>query len=123
MMTTELDGKTYRTKSKVRAWTLVLTLVTCGQAIGGDDGHLPTQVINTSSSDCTRSVAGTRTAAACCPLVGPSLFPPVRRPRRLLSQAASQSVLAALPPPYYIWGPPEICYPPSNGPRDCNKPH
>jgi hypothetical protein len=26
-------------------------------------------------------------------------------------------------PPFYSWGPPEIGYPQSNGPRDCNKPH
>jgi hypothetical protein len=26
-------------------------------------------------------------------------------------------------PPYYIWGPPEICHPQGNGPRDCNKSH
>jgi hypothetical protein len=26
-------------------------------------------------------------------------------------------------PPYSIWGPPEICFPQANGPRDCNKPH
>src|SRR5215813_10291627 len=26
-------------------------------------------------------------------------------------------------PPYYIWGPPEIGYPQSSGPRDYNKPH
>jgi hypothetical protein len=26
-------------------------------------------------------------------------------------------------PPYYIWGPPEICHRQSNGPRDCNKTH
>jgi hypothetical protein len=26
-------------------------------------------------------------------------------------------------PSYYIGGPPEICYPQSNGPRDCNKLH
>jgi hypothetical protein len=26
-------------------------------------------------------------------------------------------------PSYYSWGTPEICYPQSNGPRECNQPH
>jgi hypothetical protein len=26
-------------------------------------------------------------------------------------------------PPYYIWGPPEVCCPQGNGCRDCNRPH
>jgi hypothetical protein len=25
-------------------------------------------------------------------------------------------------PPYYIWGPPEVCHPETTGPQDCNKP-
>jgi hypothetical protein len=38
-MTTELGGKTRRARSIVGAGTLVLTVVTCGQAIGGEHGH------------------------------------------------------------------------------------
>jgi hypothetical protein len=26
-------------------------------------------------------------------------------------------------PPYYIWGPPEICFPQSECPRNCHNPH
>jgi hypothetical protein len=26
-------------------------------------------------------------------------------------------------PSYYIWGPPEVCHPPSNGCRDCHQRH
>jgi hypothetical protein len=36
MMTPELDKKKRCTSSNVRAWALLLTLVTCGQATGGE---------------------------------------------------------------------------------------
>lgn len=38
MTTTEPDRRTHGMSNTLRAWTLVLTLVTCGQVLGGENG-------------------------------------------------------------------------------------
>lgn len=119
-MTTELDWKTLYISSKVGAWTLVLTLVTCGQAIGGERGY----------SDPVRPhfLQRLRPAGGWHP-DGDGLlhwwnshcFPRGDAPDDYCRKPLPEVCWPPYPP-YYIWGTPEIGYPRSNGFRDVPDP-
>ena len=83
-------------RSQVPMWTIVLTLISVVRDLVARVTRMVSHPAGTSCSGFIRSGAGTRTAAACC-TGGTLIVFPARCPGRLLPQAASQGVLAALP--------------------------
>ncbi len=107
-------------RNQVRMWSLVFTLIACGQGFGGErECCEPPQQ---SFLQRLQPVGGWQPygggllhwwTPACCPRGGaPDDY--CRKPQPRVCWPAY--------PSFYSWGPPEICCPQSNGPRDCNKP-
>src|SRR5438477_13156322 len=120
MMTAERDKTTRRTRSEAGAWTLVLALVTCGQAIGGEAG--PSDPGGPHVFERFHPVGGWH------PYGGGLLhwWPPHCFPCRGAPDDYCRKPLPRVCwppyPSYYIGGPPEICYPQGHGCRDCDRP-
>ena len=90
-------------RSQITMWAFVLTLITCGRALGGEPAYgEPPQPALPAAAAPGRWLEPVRRRPAA--LVEPSLFSLPRCPGRLLPQAASQGVLAALPALLHLWG-------------------
>src|SRR5262249_61567862 len=105
------------------AWmaALLLTLIACGQGIAGEPPGCEPE----------RSCFLQRVSPAggWCPDGGgllhwwcPHCFPRCGGPDDYCRKPMPR-VCWPCYPPWFIWGPPEICCPPGHGPRDCHKPH
>src|SRR5262249_27123250 len=108
-------------RGQVRRWALVLTLVTGGQGLAGEPGccEPPRQgFLQRLHPVGGRDPYGGGLLRWWDPYCFPRDGAPDDYCRKRLPRAYWPDY-----PPYYIWGPPEICYPQNNGPRDCNKPH
>jgi hypothetical protein len=113
-MTTEEDRTTRGTRSQVRAWTLVLTLVTSGQAIGGefwrsDPGHPHVH-------QRFRPVGGWHPDdGGLLHWWNPDCFPRCGGPDDYCRKPPPHVCWPPYPP-YYLWGPLEVGPPCGNGP-------
>jgi hypothetical protein len=108
-------------RSQGSRWLLALTLTACSPVLGEEHGCcVPPQ---------PHSHGQIRPAGGWDPYGGgllhwwnPHCFPRYCAPddycRKPLPRVCSPPY-----PPYYIWAPPEIGYPPTNGCRNCNTPH
>ena len=108
-------------RSQVTTSLIVLTLILCGQVLGGEGGspEAPPQ----------RFPHRLQPAGGWNPYGGgllhwwnPHCFPCQATPDDYCCKPLPRLCWPPYPP-YYIWGPPEIGYPRNNGFRDCNKPH
>ncbi len=107
-------------KYQQRTWALLLSLIACGQGLGGE--HECYEPPSQGFLQRIHPVGGW------CPYEGGLLH---WWPRHCFpcSHAPDDYCRKPLPavcwppyPPYYIWGPPEICYPKCKGSPACSKP-
>ena len=108
-------------RSQVTMWAIVLTLITCGQALGGEAAY--------DESPRQHFLQRLHPVGGWNPYGGgllhwwnPHCFPCQAAPDDYCRKPLPRVCWPPYPP-YYIWGPPEIGYPRNNGFRDCNQPH
>ncbi|MGP0064990.1 MAG: hypothetical protein ACLQGP_15510 [Isosphaeraceae bacterium] len=104
-----------------KMWALVLCLIAGGQALGGDGG--PGEPPPQHLLQRMHPVGGWHPyGGGLLHWWNPHCFPRCGGPDDYCRKALPRVCWPPYPP-YYISGPPEICYRRSIGPRDCNKPH
>ena len=108
-------------KSQVTMWAFVLTLITCGRALGGEPAY--------DESPQQHFLQRLHPVGGWNPYGGgllhwwnPHCFPCQAAPDDYCRKPLPRVCWPPYPP-YYIWGPPEIVYPTGHGFRDFNDPH
>jgi hypothetical protein len=107
---------------QVPMWTILFTLISCGQGLGsegGENGEPPGRHF----FQRLRPVGGWNPyGGGMLHWWNPHCFPCQTAPDDYCRKPLP-SVCWPPYPPYYIWGPSEIGYPPNHGSGDSNKPH
>jgi hypothetical protein len=108
-------------RSQIRMWSILLTLISCGQGLGGEGGEsevLPRRHF----LQHLRPVGGWNPyGGGLLHWWNPHCFPRQAAPDDYCRKPLP-SVCWPHYPPYYTWGPPEIGCTRSDGFRQCNKP-
>lgn len=109
-------------RSHVPIWTILLTLISCAQCLGGEGGE-------NDGAPRRHFLQRARPVGGWNPYGGGVLhwWNPHCLPRYVAPDDYCRKPLPGvcwpLYPPYYTWGSTEIGYPRNDGFRDCNKPH
>jgi hypothetical protein len=109
-------------RTQVPMWTILLTLISCGQCLGGEGGEsvlAPRRHLFQRA----RPVGGWNPyGGGVLHWWNPHCFPCQSTPDDYCRKPLPRVCWPAYPP-YYIAGPPEIGCGRNDGYRDCNKPH
>jgi hypothetical protein len=109
-------------KSQLPMWTILLTLIPCGRGLGGEGG-VSDEPPHRHFLQRLRPVGGWNPyGGGVLHWWNPHCFPCQSAPDDYCRKPLPRVCWPPYPP-YYIWGPPEIGYPPSGGFPDRSNPY